>query len=150
MYLYVQCPLGHSRGGDALEVYRKNQKHKKSRRAGPNQRGKQCWGKCGERLTFKSFGKNVTKPDGLKDYCHDCETRYRQDRKHTYTRFLERYRLLAGIKRNYRTFGWRKRYTQLRATGRARPSRHEKAKKDRANIRLVCGELMICKPRKGK
>ena len=137
-------------GCRALEEYQKNRKHKKSRRAGPDQRGKQCYGKCKERLTFKSFGTNRTKPDGLKDYCRDCEDVYRQERKHILNKLLERYRILNGKYRNYRTIGWEKRYAQLRATGKIVTAKQRKAKIDRENMRLVWGYLAVCKPRKKK
>lgn len=133
-----------------MEEYQKNRKHKATRRAGPNQRGKQCWGKCKERLTFKSFGSNATKPDGLKDYCRDCEKIYRQVRNHINKGISERYRLITGQYRNYRSTGWQNRYAELRATGKITDKRRDKARIDRVNLRLVCGELMVCKPRKKK
>ena len=136
--------------GVALEEHRKNQKRKKSRRAHPNHRGKKCLGKCQERLTFKSFRKNVTKHDGLSDYCKDCEDIYRQGRKHILDKFLERHRILSGNYRNYRRWGWQQRYAQLRKTGKIDTLKMKKARKDRENLRLVWGYLAVCKPRKKK
>ena len=136
--------------GAVLEERRKNKKRKKTRRAGPNDSGKLCWGKCGLRLTFKSFGINRTKHDGLKDYCRDCEDIYRQERKHILDKLLERHRILKGQYRNYRSGGWRSRYAQLRETGKIVTMKQKKAKEDRENLRLVWGYLAVCKPRKKK
>jgi hypothetical protein len=109
-----------------------------------------CWGKCGERLTLKSFGKNACYEDGLKSYCRDCELEYRRDRKESSKESSERYRLLHGRKRTYRTTGWQKRYDELKATGKVTTAKKRRATEDYANIRLVWGELVICKPRKNK
>ena len=126
-----------------MEAYQKNQKHKLTRRAGPNQKGKVCRGKCGERLTFKSFVANGYKPDGLKEHCKDCEKAYRQDRKETYKGSRERYRLLAGNRRTFRTLGWTGRYKELLETGKVTPPGRKKALKNKAKLRLVCGQLRI-------
>ena len=133
-----------------VNEWKPNKKHKLTRKAGPKQRGKKCWGKCGLRLTLKSFDKNVCYEDGLKSYCRDCSNAYRRDHKETYKESSERYRLLHGETRTYRTTGWKNRYAELRATGRVTTAKRRRAVKDRANMRLVCGELIICKPRKTK
>ena len=126
----------------------KRKKHKRSRRAGPQHKGKICWGKCGEYLTLTSFSKNAGYSDGLRSYCKDCEVSYRRDRAQTYKRSTERYRLLNGRTRNYRTPGWEGRLRELRATGRVLPRGRRAAVERRKHIRLVCGKLIVCKPRK--
>ena len=133
-----------------MNDWKPNKKHKLTRKAGDKQRGKKCWGKCGNRLTLKSFGKNACYEDGLKSYCRDCEKLYRRDRKETQKEFAERYRLLHGKTRNYRTPGWERRLRELRETGRVTPPGREAAITRKENIRLVWGELVVCKPRKHK
>ena len=125
--------------------HRKNRKHKLTRRAGPEQAGKKCWGKCGERLTLKSFVGNRVKSDGLQDYCKDCAKAYRQDHNEK-TKVRERYRNRAGKPRRIGSHveqTWRARMRQLKETGEVTNRRQERAREKVGKMRLVWGYLRV-------
>ena len=122
MYLTVQCPSGHTQE----ECSTGNKKHKKTRRAGPGQKGKFCDTKniCdGYRLTFGSFGKNRSKRDGLQPYCKDCDFEYRQvlkkDEKWRFVRYGIATGRLDGLKGS--CAGFEGRLARFLETGEYRP-----------------------------
>lgn len=133
------------------EVYQKNKKHKLTRRAGPNQTGFKCHGACGERLTRKSFGAHSSESDGRRRICRDCGALYQQSLNYNKDLDFRRYRLLHGIRHiKRRSCGWEGRLRQLREIGRVTPRGRGGALKRMENMRLVCGKLIVCKPRKRK
>ena len=132
--------------------YQFNKKHKLTRRAGANQRGKVCWGKCGERLTFKSFSKNRAKPDGLKEYCKDCANAYRRDRIEQVRVSGERYERTSKRRPQgrFRFYGWPGRLRELRETGQVTALGRGAALKLWATKRLVWGELRFVEKKRAR